>query len=220
MKKEEFEKLSVKAQLDGLIEKVGSYEVIARITKQLGDAPMRKLISVISYDLIDNDENDKVIILPEVQKTLKLGDFSNYGKELSNYTSGNIEYWLNEIARNHTSNNYMDCLEWLKDFHNVSAFELAIEQEKITIENFDLYTAILAAQRIQTFDDLKYNKDAILLNYAIDYLMNVELIEELDAKTFNLIKESIKVCDSLEELREKINTILDDGEVITINIHQ
>lgn len=56
-KKEEFTKLSTTDQLSVLIEKVGSDEIIERITKQLGDAPMRKLISVISYDLIDEKEN-------------------------------------------------------------------------------------------------------------------------------------------------------------------
>lgn len=150
------------------------------------------------------------INLLEVKKGLWIG---SYGDQMVEYDNGDIYDILCEIADKNTDIYNNDLIKWLSDNYNNAYYVTdAIDEGIIDMNEFDLFRAIAAGQYLKINEELNNCKDDIIVNYALNYLINNEDIEELEKDIYEELVSNIVMCDTIDGIIDEINEILEVEE--------
>lgn len=151
----------------------------------------------------------KIVNLLEVKKDLDVGDYGGY---LVDFKYGDIDLAFSEIANKNIDDYHYNLVKWLlNDLSNRSYINEAVNTGLISSDDFDIFGALENGQYLQILEELNDKEYDILLNYILNYLINVKGINELDEETYNNICGIIEDCNALDEIIEDIEETLEEA---------
>lgn len=136
--------------------------------------------------------------------------YEEYITEYYGYNQDDINDIIHDIADNNVDIYTYDLMEWAKD--NYSYIEDAVQEYGIDAQNFN-FIGLIRQGQYKYIEEALYNNYDNMLEYLAYYILQEKDIEEIEEdKATEISMINFSNIDSITELEDKINEIMEDEE--------